>query len=245
MREISVTIDDGGLHPGVNAAAGKCAEFGTVDRISILATSEGFAEAIMTAMTNQIRVAAHLDCSGGPFLLEGSDFPDSFAGWLSSAPSLAPLAEKEWAAQIEKILSAGGVITALDSHRHLHHIPALQDVIIRLAGEYGIRTVRSAVLPDRMMRFPAGLRLNSLGGQLREKIRSANLVTTDRMLGFGKAGKVDRRYLSRFSDRCSEGTTELVMHPSTEPVWSRGQPGELDLMLSQWFKDWCRGKHQS
>jgi len=27
------------------------------------------------------------------------------------------------------------------------------------------------------------------------------------------------------------------MHPATEAVWSPGQPGELELMLSDWFAE--------
>ncbi len=241
MRELTVTIDDAGMHPAINAAIQKCIESGNVDRVSIMATGSNFAEACMMAMMRSIRVAAHLDCCRGPFLLEESNFPESFAAWIKSADSLADSVHREWSAQIEKILSSGGVVTALDSHRHLHNLPALRKVIISLAKDYGIRTVRSAVLPDKYMRFPAGIKLNSLGCELKTSLESSGLVTTDRMLGFGKAGKINRKYLSRFTSLCRDGTTEIVMHPATEKVWSSGQPGELELITSEWFGDWCRG----
>ena len=243
MRELTVTIDDGGMHPAVNAAIQKCIESGNVNRISIMATGSSCVEAGMMAMTGNLRVSAHLDCCRGPFLLKASDFPESFATWYKSASSLAGSVKKEWAAQIEKILSSGGVVTALDSHRHLHNLPALQEVIIALAKDYGIRTVRSAVLPDKYMRFPAGLKLNSLGCELKKNLESRGLVTPDRMLGFGRAGKISSRYLRKFTSICEDGTTEVVMHPATENVWSSGQPGELELITSEWFGDWCRGKN--
>jgi len=242
MRELTVTVDDGGLHPAINSALQKCIESGNVQRVSIMATGSSYSEASMIGMMGGLRVAAHLDCCQGPFLLGESTFPESFVTWLKVADSLAESVRNEWAAQVESILSTGGVVTALDSHRHLHHIPALQKVIISLAKEYGIRTVRSAVLPDRYMRFPSGIKLNSLGCDLRSKLISEGLVTTDRMLGFGKAGKISKKYLSRFTSLCSEGTTEIVMHPATEPLWSSGQPGELELITSDWFGNWCRGK---
>ena len=243
MREITVTIDDGGMHPAVNAAIQKCIDSGNVNRVSIMATGSNFSEASIMAMMSSVRVAAHLDCCQGPFLLKESNFPESFATWLKSPDTLADSVKKEWAAQIEMILSTGGVVTALDSHRHLHNLPALQKVIISLAKDYGIRTVRSAVLPDKLMRFPAGLKLNSLGCELKTSLESEGLVTTDRMLGFGRAGKINRKYLTKFTSLCSEGTTEVVMHPATENVWSSGQPGELELITSEWFGDWCRGKN--
>lgn len=242
MREITVTIDDGGMHSAVNEAIERCMPTGNVSRLSVMATGEFFSEAVMTAMAGGLRLAAHLDCCQGPFLLEKSEFPDSFGSWLKSAGDLSDRVRDEWSAQIERILSSGGLVTALDSHRHLHHIPALQDVIISLAGEYGIRTVRSAVLPDKMLRFPSGLKLNSLGEKLRERLIDEGLVTTDRMLGFGRSGKITAKYLRKYTDECSQGTTEVVMHPSTENIWSKGQTGELELILSDWFGDWCRGK---
>lgn len=242
MRELTVTIDDGGMHSAVNAAIHKCIESGNVNRISIMATGSKFAEASMMAMMGGLRVAAHLDCCQGPFLLKESNFPESFAVWLKSGDSLADSVRNEWAAQIETILSTGGVVTALDSHRHLHNLPALQKVIISLAKDYGIRTVRSAVLPDKYMRFPAGLKLNSFGCKLKSSLESEDLVTTDRMLGFGKAGKINRKYLKKYTSLCGDGTTEIVMHPATENVWSSGQTGELELVTSEWFGDWCRGK---
>ncbi|MFA6619434.1 MAG: ChbG/HpnK family deacetylase [Candidatus Neomarinimicrobiota bacterium] len=240
MREITVTIDDGGMHPAVNAALEKCIASGNVNRVSVMANGPCFSEAVMSAMAGGVRLAAHLDCCQGPFLLKKSSFPASFKGWLKATAGMAEAVKDEWSAQIERILSSGGVITSLDSHKHLHHIPVLQDVIVSLAGEYGVRTIRTAVLPDRMMRFPAGLKLNSLGESLRKKVLAAGLSTTDRMLGFGKAGKITGRYLKRFTGQCSEGTTEIVMHPATEKVWSKGQPAELALIVSDWFGDWCR-----
>ncbi len=242
MREITVTIDDGGMHPAVNAAIEKCIPSGNVSRVSIMATGPCFPEAVVSTMAGGLKLAAHLDCCQGPFLLEKSDFPESFGQWMKSAGDLADRVRDEWSAQIERILSSGGLITALDSHRHLHHIPALQDVMITLANEYSIRTVRTAVLPDKLMRFPSGLKLNSLGCGLKERLTEEGLSTTDRMLGFGRSGKITGKYLSKYTEDCSEGSTEIVMHPATEEVWSKGQPGEMELILSDWFGEWCREK---
>ncbi len=155
MREVTVTIDDGGMHPAVNAAIDRC-----IPRETSKGEHHGNRSLLCRSHNEhhggRCQTGAHLDCCQGPFLLPESDFPQSFAAWLKSAEALSARVRKEWSAQIEKILSTGGLITALDSHRHMHHIPALQDVMISLAGEYGIRTVRSAVLPDRFSRFPPG-----------------------------------------------------------------------------------------
>lgn len=242
MREITVTIDDGGMHPAVNEAIRRCMPSGNVNRVSVMATGEHLEEAVALAMAGGLRLSAHLDCCRGPFLLPGSEFPDSFTHWLRADTGIADKVHDEWSAQIERILATGGVVTALDSHRHLHHVPVLQDVVISLAREYGVRTVRTAVLPDKLMRFPSGLKLNSLGESLRTALEEKDLVTTHRMLGFGRSGRINRKYLRKYSGVCSEGATEVVMHPAAEEIWSPGQPGELELIMSDWFGEWCRGK---
>ena len=50
-----------------------------------------------------------------------------------------------------------------------------------------------------------------------------------------------RRYIEKYLPVLPPGECELVMHPSTEPVWSRWQTEELDLMLSEWFERCIRG----
>ncbi|PIE53130.1 hypothetical protein CSA37_03245 [Candidatus Fermentibacteria bacterium] len=243
MREITVTIDDGGMHQAVNTAIENCIAGGYVSRVGIMATGSLYSEAIVTCMVGGVRMGAHLDCCQGPFLLRESEFPDSFAVWMKRSSALADKVRNEWSAQIEAILSAGGMVTALDSHKHLHHLPPLQDVIISIAKEYGISTVRSAIMPDKMMRFPLGLKLNHMGEKFRDRLIKEGLFTTDRMLGFGKSGRISRKYLEKYTSQCSEGFTEIVMHPAAEKVWSDGQKGEMELMLSEWFGKWCSGKN--
>ncbi|WP_235420214.1 ChbG/HpnK family deacetylase [Exiguobacterium sp. s16] len=43
----------------------------------------------------------------------------------------------EWKAQIEAFRATGLPLHHLDSHHHVHGWPAIQDVIVRLAEEYG------------------------------------------------------------------------------------------------------------
>jgi hypothetical protein len=70
MRELTVTVDDGGLHSAVNGALQKCIESGNVQRVSIIATGSEFSQASMIGMMGGLKVAAHLDCCQGPFLLK-------------------------------------------------------------------------------------------------------------------------------------------------------------------------------
>lgn len=235
MTRVTVTIDDGGMNGSVNRAAALCMDAGVVQRFSIIPTGTLVTEACELAMSRGVAISAHLDCCSGPFLLAGSRFPKGFASWLPNSRRLAPAVRREWCAQLERLLGLGAMVTNLDSHRHLHHLPGLRDVFLQIAAEYRIGTVRAAVLPDRMLRFPVGLCLHGLGVRLAGKASDAGLSCAARMLGFGASGNVDRRYLERYLGSDVRGDTELVMHPATEAVWSRGQPRELELMLSEGF----------
>lgn len=235
MKRITVTIDDGGKHQAVNDAAAMCFQAGVVNRFSILPTGPCAGPACALAMGSGVHVCAHLDCLEGPFILPGSSFPKSPAVWAACASRLAIRAREEWSAQVERLLALGAMVTGLDSHRHLHHLPHLRDAFLDIAREYRIGTVRAAVLPDRMLRFPQGLLLNSLGVRFRKIASERGFSSAPWMLGFGASGGVRREYLETYLSRTGEEDVEIVLHPATEAVWCRWQPGELELMLSEWF----------
>lgn len=233
---VFVSVDDAGLDGAVDEAVAILAREEAIDGISVLASAEGAARAVATALEMGLEVSAHLDCLHLPFL---SGVPKPGAAALFAAPSLwASRIESEWRMQIERLERLGATLSGLDSHRHVHHLPSLLDVSLRLAGEHGIGLVRAAILPDRHMRFPAGLVLDLLGRRLARKAASLGIRTRASMAGFGASGRVTRSYLERL--RLPPGECELVMHPAVRPVWSEGQPSEFDLMRTDWFRGWTR-----
>jgi hypothetical protein len=230
-----VSIDDAGSTREVDEAITKCSRVGVVDGVSILATGAEPGAACAIAMEHGLAISAHLNCVEPPFLtVDGFPHPVLLAS--RSRTWLARL-EAEWRAQIEKLLSFGALVTGLDSHRHLHHLPGVAEMTLRLALEYGAGVVRAAILPDRMSR-PSGMILDALGRRIARLASAVGIRTRPCMAGFSAGGHVTREYLSRL--RLPPGECELVMHPATRPVWSSGQPGELDLMLSDWFGEWKR-----
>ncbi|MFO7627314.1 MAG: ChbG/HpnK family deacetylase [Candidatus Fermentibacteraceae bacterium] len=242
MTRITVTIDDGGMNDAVNRAAALCMDAGVVNRLSIIPTGACVPAACELAMSRGVAVSTHLDCCSGPFLLPESRFPRGFATWAVNAGRFAPAVRREWCAQIERLLGLGAMVTNLDSHRHLHHLPGLREVFLDIARDYRIGTVRAAVLPDRMRRFPLGVFLHGLGVRLFESASLAGLRSASWMLGFGDSGRVGRKYLDKYMKTACGEDMELVMHPATEAVWSPGQPGELELMLSEWFAERTRNE---
>jgi predicted glycoside hydrolase/deacetylase ChbG (UPF0249 family) len=235
---VLVTVDDMGISPAVNEAAAKCIAAGTVGCLSILATGTGFNEAAEIAAASGMAVSVHLNCVEPPFLAGCLNPPGSIPGWVTGSRRLASPVASEWRAQIEQVLSAGLMITRLDSHQHMHHLPGLNRVILELAGEYGIGSVRAAILPDRWVR-PAGPVLHFLGMRLSSMASAAGIGTPVMMLGFSRSGRLTMDYLKRWGEGLpAGGETELVTHPAVVPVWSEGQPGELDLLCSDRFREW-------
>lgn len=234
---ILVTLDDIGLSAAVNSAAESCVEYGTVGCLSLLATGPALNGALEMACRSDIQVSVHLNCLEPPFLTD-TELPGSLAGWMLQGKRLTALVTSEWRAQIELVLSSGAMITRLDSHRHTHMLPGLRGIILDLAEEYGVGSVRTAILPDRFRR-PSGLVLDSLGRSFGRVASARGIRTPGTMLGFSRSGSVTREYLQHYTDLVpGDGEIELVMHPAEIPVWSDGQPGELSLLTSHWFRDW-------
>jgi len=239
---VLVTIDDLGMSRAVNEAATACLSRGSVGCLSILATGDRFGEAAELAAVSGVPLSVHLNCIEPPFLTRGYTPPGSMVSWVTGSRSMRPAVQAEWREQIEKALASGLMITRLDSHRHMHHLPGLDDAVLDLAREYGIGSVRSAILPDRWSR-PSGLYLDVLGRRFARKASRAGVGTPAAMLGFSRSGRVTIDYLLRWGDRLPVGSeTELVTHPATVPVWSDGQPEELELLLSDGFTRWMEGR---
>jgi predicted glycoside hydrolase/deacetylase ChbG (UPF0249 family) len=236
---VFVNIDDAGVSDHVNQALKACVEVEVADGTSLLATGPRLEEAIRLVQSSRLEPAVHLDALRGPFLVKGSGFPGSPLLWASGFGS-PRLLEREWRAQIERLLEAGLEIRRMDSHRHVHHLPRLRGLFLGLASEYGIEEIRAARLPDRSLRS-AGHILNALGRKLARMANEAGMHTSSCIIGFGRSGMIDRDYLEAISSSLPEGPAELVAHPSTRPEWSEGQPRELELLLSDWFTDWRRG----
>ena len=61
---------------------------------------------------------------------------------IAKGSLLAEEVEHEWDAQIQKIRDAGISPTHLDGHKHVHMLPGLFQIALRLAKKHGIRAIR-------------------------------------------------------------------------------------------------------
>jgi predicted glycoside hydrolase/deacetylase ChbG (UPF0249 family) len=136
--------------------------------------------------------------------------------------------ETEWEAQIAKILAAGIEPTHLDGHKHVHMLPGLFEIALRLAKRHGIGAIRvsheasslRAALTTGELRAAVVLKqgvqargLKLLARDAREQADRAGVSTADYFCGIAQTGELTKEGVARLLRSLPEGTTELMCHP--------------------------------
>ncbi len=143
--------------------------------------------------------------------------------------------EEELRRQIEKLLAAGLRIVHVNSHQHLHVLPRVFEVVVRLAEEYRIPFIRIPNEPATRRPSPRSLQigiLNGIGRTARRRLEEKGSVhSTERTAGILDAGGLSVDKLLRILEDV-EGTIELVCHPGTG--------GEALAAEYDWRYEWDR-----
>jgi chitin disaccharide deacetylase len=120
--------------------------------------------------------------------------------------------------QLERAVDTGIMITNLSTHEHIHMIPELLAIVIRLAQEFKIRAIRYPH-KDRSYRgasiktFYKAAVLSYLEKGMARPLKASGLLSPEHFLGFLDSGNMAEDILIRIVDGLPEGTTELVCHP--------------------------------
>lgn len=243
MKNLIVNADDLGWTDGVNRGIRDASRGGIVTSTSLLANGMAFAEAVKTAKSAPaLGVGVHLNLSDGAPVAE----PDSVMSLLSGQGKFAcgpeslllkrarrglvlAEVEREWDAQIRKVRDAGIRPTHVDGHKHVHMLPGLFEIALRLAKRHGIEAIRvsleesslraalssggkhNSVVVVRQGVQARGLKL--LARDAREQARRAGIATADYFCGIAQTGELTREGLELFLRSLPDGTTELMCHP--------------------------------
>jgi predicted glycoside hydrolase/deacetylase ChbG (UPF0249 family) len=223
LKRLIVTADDVGLHPGMTRGALAAHDDGIVTAVSVSPNGRDFEPAVdLLRDRPRLDVGTHLTLVGERPLsdpgripsLVGADgrlhagYPAFAARYALGRIRTADL-ETELRAQVERLLATGLRVVHLNSHQHLHLLPRVFEVVLKLAREHGIPAVRIPNEPEAGL-SPRGLQLlalNALGRRVRGRI-----FAPDRTLGVLAAGHLTAATLRRCLDGV-EGVTELVCHP--------------------------------
>jgi len=242
MKRLIVNADDFGLTEGVNRGIVEAHRNGIVTSTTLMATGAAFSSAVALAkQTRGLGVGIHLNLTEGEPVLDGREIPSLvqegvFAGGLAQLSKGVVTGkvklrevEAEMRAQIEKVLAAAIQPTHLDGHKHVHMLPRVFSIVIRLARDYGMAGVRCSGEPaagaaefvgrsvghsaKMLTQYLGGRALSALSRRFREKVRQASLSCPEYFFGITHTGFLDGESLLKILRRLPEGTSELMCHP--------------------------------
>ena len=243
MKNLIVNADDWGWSDGVNRGIAEAHRNGIVTSASVLANGTAFLAALELARAMPgIGVGVHLNLSDGAPAAEPETVTSllnedgAFAGGpegllLRMARRAVELSEveREWDAQITLVREAGIAPTHLDGHKHVHMLPGLFEIALRLAKRHGIAAIRVAH-EESSLRTALGARRERHGGivmrqgvqarglkllarDAREIAERAGIAAADYFCGIAQTGELTREGVERLLRTLPEGTTELMVHP--------------------------------
>jgi predicted glycoside hydrolase/deacetylase ChbG (UPF0249 family) len=254
-RLLIVNADDYGLTPAVSRGILRAHREGIVTSTSVLTLAPGFREAgAWLTQTPSLGIGVHLAAVGEDAPLSPASQIRSLVDPAGRLPAswkqflLRALAgrirtaelEREFAAQIARVVELGVPVTHLDTHQHLHLWPSVREVVISLAARFGIRAIRVPRSSPRRIPGPA---MTLLAAPLRRRAAEEGLAFPDATAGFEESGRMGPARLSRVIDRLARSdarTAEIIVHPgeAADPdreryAWGYRWGEELDALLGR------------
>ncbi len=243
MKQLIVNADDFGLTHQVNQGILDAHRGGIVTSATLMANGEAFEAAVeMLRYAPYLGVGVHLNLTQGipvspvhaiPTLVDrrGRLYLSPSQLWRGIVTRRLSLAdvETELRAQVAKVLRAGIRATHLDGHRHVHVLPGISHLVVRLARDFGIRSVRcpieeapklSALLRDRpgaraliLKQSLVARGVSYFAQRLEPKLARAGILSPGHFYGIYQTGFLDARGIQRVLENLPEGTSELMCHP--------------------------------
>ncbi len=175
--ELIFHADDLGATPGVSRKILDAWQAGVVDSFSIIANGTGLdivSEELEGNPEREARISVHLNLTDGRSILPPEEvfglvdrdgyFKYGFSALFFKLCLCSPNArrlmlgeiEREWRAQIRRTREISGRrrIRAIDGHIHVHVLPFLFPVVVKLAVEEEIPEIR---IPGELWSYPGGL----------------------------------------------------------------------------------------
>jgi chitin disaccharide deacetylase len=243
VKSLIVNADDLGWTEGVNRGILEAFQHGIVTSASLLANGAAFAGGVAAARSAPgLGVGVHLNLSDGPPLASPETVTSLLhkSGEFAGGPErlllrrarnglLLAEVEKEWEAQIRKVRDAGITPTHLDGHKHVHMLPGLFEIALKLAKRHGIGAIRVSLEASSLRAaLASGTRQNAgvvlkqgvqarglklLARDAREQAERAGISTADYFCGIAQTGELTREGVEQFLKSLPAGTTELMCHP--------------------------------
>jgi predicted glycoside hydrolase/deacetylase ChbG (UPF0249 family) len=243
VRNLIVNADDLAWAEGVNRGIAEAHRNGIVTSTTILANGTAFASAVeLVKATPSIGVGVHLNLSDGKPVSPPETVPSivNDRGEFKGGPEALLLrvarrnlqlneVEIEWERQIQKVVNAGIQPTHLDGHKHVHMLPGMFEIVLRLAKRNNIAAVRishegsslrAALSSGEKQNIPLVMKqgvqarvLKLLARDARALAEAAGIASTDYFCGIAQTGELTIEGMTCLLQNLPEGTTEMMCHP--------------------------------
>jgi chitin disaccharide deacetylase len=248
VKHLIVNADDFGLTESVNRGILDAHRGGIVTSTTLMANGIAFESAAAASKRfYRLGIGVHLNLSEGKPVADAPQIRTLvdrggrlhmtparlWAGIAAGRVSLSEV-ELELRAQIEKVIRAGIGPTHFDGHKHIHVLPAVSEIVIWLAREFGVPAVRCPMEQNAhassSLRIAKGQRLSrinqylvsrgvsAMARSLRRKLERAGLVCPARFYGISDTGFLDASAIRRILGNLPPGTCELMCHPGYQDV---------------------------
>lgn len=243
VKNLIVNADDLGWTEGVNRGIAEAHRNGIVTSASLLANGRAFESAVKLALsTPALGVGVHLNLSDGEPVADPETVtslvndrghfeggPENLLLRLARRSVSLEEVEREWDAQIQKVLAAGLHPTHVDGHKHVHMLPGLFEIALRLTKRYCISAIRvsheesslrtalsAGAAQHTGVVIKQGVQargLKFLARDARQLAERAGVSTADYFCGIAQTGELTREGVLRLLAALLDGTTELMCHP--------------------------------
>jgi hopanoid biosynthesis associated protein HpnK len=243
VKNLIVNADDLGWTGGVNRGIVEAFHHGIVTSTSLLANGAAFSGGVEAARSAPgLGVGVHLNLSDGlpvadretvtSLLSHDGEFaggPESLLLRRARRGLVLAEVENEWDAQIQKVRDTGIEPTHVDGHKHVHMLPGLFEIALKLAKQHGIAAIRVSLEESRLRAaLASGSKQNSgvimkqgvqarglklLARDARELAERAGISTADYFCGIAQTGELTREGVAQLVKNLPDGTTELMCHP--------------------------------
>jgi len=222
-----VTADDFGLCRQVNEAVCLLHDRGVVHSTSLVANSDVFELSLRQLRERPgLQVGVHLNLTDGKPVLSSRQVPSlvnsdgAFHGgrhYRVLARVLSGRLSKdevraEWTAQLTRVAETGMRIHHLNSHGHIHLLPAFHAIVLDLVEQFAIPFLRLLLSVDSLRHRAFGRCSRAMLTEMRR--RETRILYPRQVLGLGRQGALTEAF---FLQRLSQGTpglAELIVHPS-------------------------------
>lgn len=230
MKKVVFNADDLGYSPETNRAIIDSFEKGVVRSCSLLVNFPCRGEAVVLVKNLELDVGLHINLAVGKSLtdsktlIKNGEFHGAYKFLLRYFLGMINMqeVEEEIRAQIEMFRDLGFSLNHVDSHWHLHCLPKIFDVVLKLAYEYNIKKIRKPY-------FSSSFSLRTFFVLLISGFCKKDDKEIKTVIGLGN--------ILRKLKYCEEGMTELMVHPSYDAkIYRKGQ-SELNVLVGSTIKE--------